>query len=93
MVFLFPESPSRIVYSTDNGLNWNIISGEALEYLNSSSSTIQFLEDSAEVYFGTFDTGLAKYTVDLSTLGTQNNHLLSQEIALFPNPAKNIIII
>ena len=88
---LFPESSSRIVYSTDNGLNWEIISGEALEYLNSSSSTIQFFEESADVYFGTFDAGLAKYTVDLSTLGMENNQLDSQEIALFPNPTTDKI--
>ena len=91
--FLFPESPSRIVYSIDNGLNWDIISGEALEYLNSSSSTIQFFEESADIYFGTFDTGLAKYTIDLSILGTQNNQLDSQEIVLFPNPTNNKLTI
>lgn len=91
--WLFPESPSRIVYSTDNGVNWEIISGEALEYLNSSSSTIQFFEESADVYFGTFDTGLAKYTIDLSTLGTENNQFDSQEIVLFPNPASDRITV
>src|SRR5690606_10160727 len=88
---LFPESSSRIVYSTDNGQTWEIISGEALEYLNSSSSTIQFLEESAAVYFGTFDSGVAKYTIDLSTLGMENNLSSSLAIALYPNPSSNFV--
>ncbi|NGX83452.1 T9SS type A sorting domain-containing protein [Aequorivita sp. KMM 9714] len=84
--FLYPESSSRIIYSTDNGLNWEIISSEALEYLNANSSTIQFFEESANIYFGTFDLGLVEYTIDLSVLGNQNNQIKSQDIIIFPNP-------
>lgn len=91
--YLYPQSSSRIIYSTDAGQNWDIINGEALEYLNSNSSTIQFFEESADVYFGTFDTGLAKYTVDLSTLGTEQNILDLQEISLFPNPTTDKITV
>lgn len=88
---LFPKSSSRIVYSTDSGLTWEMISGEALEYLNSSSSTIQFFEESAAVYFGTFDAGLAKFTIDLSTLGMENNLSGTQAISLYPIPSSGFV--
>lgn len=88
--YLFPQSTTRIIYSIDSGDSWETISGEALEYLNSSSSSVQFFEDSADVYFGTFDTGLVKYTIDLSTVGigglTQTN-----SISIFPNPTSEFI--
>ncbi len=91
--FLYPQANTRIVYSTDNGENWELISAEALEYLNSSSSTIQFFESSADVYFGTYDTGLVKYSIDLTVLSTQDNSLNTQDLVLYPNPAKNTIAI
>ncbi len=88
--YLFPQSTTRLVYSTDGGENWEVISGESLKYLNSSSVTVHFFEDNADVYFGTFDTGLVKYTIDLSSLGT--DHWVSpMAISIFPNPATNHI--
>ena len=88
--FLFPQSETRIIYSTDGGETWEIIPGEALEYLNAGSSAIQFHEDNADVYFGTFDTGLVKYNIELITLGT-TDMAQSQEVSLFPNPATDFI--
>lgn len=84
--WLYPKADARIVYSFDNGINWEEISAEALGYLNTSTSTIQFFEDSADVYFGTFDLGLVKYSIDLFVLGTSNN-VASSQVAIFPNPA------
>ncbi len=86
--WLYPKADARIAYSMDNGITWEEISAQALGYLNTSNSTIQFYEDSAEVYFGTFDLGLVKYTLDLFVLGTSTNEATS-EIAIFPNPANN----
>ncbi len=88
--YLFPQSTTRIIYSTDSGENWEVIDGEALEYLNSSSVTVQFFEDYADVYFGTFDTGLAKYTIDLSSMGTPSS-AQPMAISLYPNPASDFI--
>lgn len=88
--YLFPESTTRIVYSNDGGETWEIIPGDALEYLISGSSTVHFIDDQAEVYFGTFDMGLVKYTVDLSELGLENS-VNPSSLSLFPNPASQFI--
>lgn len=88
--YLFPQSTTRIIYSIDAGENWEIISGEALEYLNSSSAAIQFYEEQADVYFGTFDMGLVKYSIDFSDLGTETT-ILSTDLILSPNPTSNFI--
>ncbi|MCZ4319224.1 T9SS type A sorting domain-containing protein [Aequorivita viscosa] len=86
--WLYPKADARIVYSFDNGANWEEISAEALGYLNTASSTVQFVDDRADVYFGTFDLGLVKYSIDLFVLGTTTNETAS-EIAIFPNPAND----
>ncbi|MDN3725491.1 T9SS type A sorting domain-containing protein [Aequorivita sp. SDUM287046] len=86
--YLYPQSTVRIISSTDGGQNWEIVPGAALEYLNASSSTVRFFEDNAEVYFGTFDAGLARFNIDLSTLGT-HDYSNGQNISIFPNPASN----
>ena len=84
--FLYPRANSRIIYSTDAGQNWEVISGEALEYINSSSSLVRFYEDNADVFYGTFDTGLVRYNIDLSTLDVAQSQL-KDAIAIYPNPA------
>ncbi len=88
--FLYPAADARIVYSKDNGANWEIIDGATLEYINTGSSTVHFFEDKADVYFGTFDVGLVKYTLDLFTLGTSNFES-ENEVVLFPNPSSTYI--
>lgn len=88
--FLYPQSSTRIVYSKDSGQNWDIIPGMALEYLNATSSTIRFDEESADIYFGTFDAGLASYTIDLSTLGLPNA-ASTVALSMYPNPAQDFI--
>jgi photosystem II stability/assembly factor-like uncharacterized protein len=90
--YLFPQSTTRIIFSTNKGETWEVISGEALEYLNASSSTVHFFQESADVYFGTFDTGLVKYNIDLLELGTEDI-APSSGISLFPNPAMDYITI
>lgn len=89
--YLFPQSPTRIVYSTDMGENWEIILGETLEYLLSGSSTVIFSEDSADVYFGTLDTGLVRYNIDLFTVGISDNISNTHEIKMYPNPSTSVI--
>lgn len=84
--WLYPKAEARIVFSFDDGDNWEEISPEALGYLNTATSAIQFVDDRADVYFGTFDLGLVKYSIDLFVLGNNNNEF-SSEIAMYPNPA------
>jgi len=84
--WLYPKADARIVYSFDDGDNWEEVSAQALGFLNTASSAIQFVEDRADVYFGTFDLGLVKYSIDLFVLGNPNFEN-SSEIVLYPNPA------
>ena len=57
-----------------------------MEYINSSSSIVRFYEDNADVFYGTFDTGLVRYNIDLSTLDVAQSQL-KDAIAIYPNPA------
>lgn len=89
--YLFPKSSSRIVFSEDKGENWQVVSGETLRYINSSSSTYRFFEDKAEIFFGTFDTGLVSYTIDFSGLGVGDFLTKERDFVLFPNPTTSFV--
>lgn len=88
-----PAANANIVFSTDAGETWETVGSETLEYINTNSSTFQFEEDTAVVYFGVFDTGVVSYTIDLSTLEIQESLFQDKQIALFPNPTISLLTV
>lgn len=82
----------KIAYTNDSGFTWNEIPTEDLLYLNSDnqSSVIDFNGDNADIYIGTYDLGVIKYTINLNTL---SNPIFNSEtqIVIAPNPVQNIL--
>lgn len=81
-------------YSNDAGVTWNQVPPSDLMYINSdnNSTVIDFIGNEAEVYIATYDLGILKYTIDLSTLsnpvfGSDNSY------DLHPNPTSSIVYI
>lgn len=77
-------------FSVDNGETWQTISNEQLLYISGRSSAYLFEEDSVKVFVGSFDLGLVSYTIDLTPLGSPS-FSESDEIEVFPNPAKDFV--
>jgi hypothetical protein len=78
--------------SNDQGNTWNEVERENLLYVNSDrkSTVVDFDGNSAVFYIGTYDLGVLKYTIDLTTLG-QSEFENNLNVITSPNPAKNII--
>lgn len=85
-------SDAGIVYSKDGGESWTTIENESLYQIGSGSSTVIFEEEAANVYLGSIDLGLLKYTLDLTTLGTQSGEELVS-IQVHPNPTYSTIFL
>lgn len=81
-------SDFRLFYSNDGGTAWAQVSPENLAYLESTTTAVVFNEELAEVYIGTDDIGLAKYTVDINTVGTVNKPVFNV-VSLYPNPVSH----
>jgi photosystem II stability/assembly factor-like uncharacterized protein len=79
-------------YSNDAGVTWQQIPYQDLLYIFSDqkNATVDFNGDTADVYVGTYDLGVLKYTIDLTTLG-QSEFENNLNVITSPNPAKNII--
>lgn len=88
-----PAQDARIVYSIDGGENWEEVDSETLHYLHSNSTGFQFDEDAVTVYFGVFDLGLVRYTIDLSTLSEPSYPIEAPKINLYPNPTASLLTI
>jgi photosystem II stability/assembly factor-like uncharacterized protein len=83
---------AQLIYSTDNGENWNLVPLEAMVHVQSSSMDYFFNENSADVYVATNDIGIVKFNIELSTLGSPDN-TSSNSIVVYPNPTKDILYI
>jgi hypothetical protein len=81
-------STFKVIYSKDGGITWNEIMDEKLLYVGSSASAFRFTGDTAEVYIGTFDLGLVKYSIDMNApyLGNDNQLPAVHEISVYPTP-------
>lgn len=79
-------------YSVDSGTTWEQVSSQDLFYINSdnNSAAIEFINNSAVVYIGTYDLGVISYTIDLSALSNPIFEL-EDNYRLFPNPTQNIL--
>ncbi len=88
-----PNSYASIAYSMNDGDTWETVAPEALHYIfHGNSSAIQFYEQSAEVYFGAFDLGLVRHTIDMNTVGLFDSPAQS-EVLVYPNPAVDHLFI
>lgn len=83
-------SESAIAFSNNNGQSWSDITNATLNYLEAYASAVRFVGQIAEVYLGTDDLGLVKYSVDINTVGTVNQPV-NESVSVFPNPAQNQI--
>ncbi|MDN3725494.1 T9SS type A sorting domain-containing protein [Aequorivita sp. SDUM287046] len=78
-------------YSTDSGETWETINNEQLLGIGSSSSTYVFDDNSVTAYIGSFDLGLVEYTIDLNVAGTPDFENGNDAIAIYPNPAREVL--
>lgn len=91
MIHSSQVSEFGLIYSIDAGQTWNVIDNEELLSIGSAASTVKFNEESADVYIGSVDLGLLKYTIDLQVLGIEDNYFTNQDITVFPNPTKDFV--
>ena len=81
-------SDFKIIYSKDGGSTWNEIATKDLLYVASVASAFRFIADTAEVYIGTNDLGLVKYSIDMNApnVGIGVNPLNTGDVIVYPNP-------
>ncbi|WP_417237109.1 VPS10 domain-containing protein [Bizionia paragorgiae] len=84
-------SEFTLIYSTDEGQTWETIENDDLLSIGSVASAVKFNEQSADVYIGSVDLGLVKYSIDLQTLGLEENILANQDVIIFPNPTTDLV--
>lgn len=78
-------------YSIDSGENWETISNEQLLSVGSRSSVYIFDETSVKIYINTYDLGLLEYTLTLDVAGTPDFQNGDGAIAVYPNPASDVL--
>ena len=86
-------SEFKLIYSSNAGQTWNEVMPKHLLYLTASTSDYRFLEESAEVYIGTTDLGLVRYTVALDPVSSGNLIAPEMQVQVFPNPANTQITV
>src|SRR5690606_23513989 len=89
-------SEFSVFSSADAGETWNYLNAEDLFEIRSnhvfSATAFSFNEDVAEVYIGSGDLGLVKYTLDLETMAVSNPEFISHnQTEIYPNPASDIV--
>lgn len=85
-------SDYSLIYSLDQGQNWNHIANEELLSVGSIDSKVKFVDaNSAEIYIATIDLGLVKHTLNFQTLGIDESEIQEGFIDLYPNPAKDTV--
>src|SRR5690606_32199550 len=91
IVFDSEVSQFMLIYSTDSGQTWESVGNIELLQTAATSATVKFQQESAEVFIGSIDLGLIKYTIDLNQLGLEPNHSAKNSLEFYPNPVKNTI--
>ncbi len=91
MIHSSRDSEFGLIYSKDAGQTWDVIDNDELLSIGSATSAVKFNEESADVYIGSVDLGLLKYTIDLQVLGIEENLFSNQNISVFPNPTNDLV--
>ena len=81
---------ASIVYSVDNGSNWERVSSQDLKYLDSYAMDYLFEDDKIHAFIATTDLGVVKYEITDLALGVKNP-TATNPIALYPNPASSFV--
>jgi len=88
-------SAFNLIYSKDGGETWETIEDDLYMPLNSSnvfsSTDFYFYGNFADIYIGTSGLGVLKYTLDLTTMGISEPEFAGSSIAVYPNPATDIV--
>jgi len=81
-------------YSNDSGETWQEVPSEDLLYISSDnkSAAVDFNGTTADVYIGTYDLGVVKYTIDFNSLSNVIFEPL-KKYELYPNPSQSIVYI
>ncbi|HLN54241.1 MAG TPA: T9SS type A sorting domain-containing protein [Lentimicrobium sp.] len=82
-----------IVYTNDGGTEWAEIPNSSLGYLESYTTDVRFIEENAEIYIGTMDLGLVKYTVNINSVGTTTHPKPVSNLSIWPNPASTTLTV
>lgn len=81
-------------YSNDAGVTWQQVPYQDLLYIFSDqkNATVDFNGDTADVYIGTYDLGILKYTINFDALA---NPIFDskKEYDILPNPVEDILTI
>ncbi|KAA3620620.1 MAG: T9SS C-terminal target domain-containing protein [Flavobacterium sp.] len=93
MVHTSQVSDFELVFSKDAGQTWERIENQELFQIGGSASVVIFSDNSAEVYMGSIDLGLLKYTIDLEVLGTELPVITERMVKVFPNPTANVVTV
>lgn len=93
MVHTSQVSNFELVFSKDAGQTWEQVENEELFQIGGSASVVIFSDNSADVYMGSIDLGLLKYTIDLEVLGTELPVITERMVKIFPNPTANIVTV
>ena len=90
----YPSSDSQTVFTKDGGETWTAIGTDELGFMRTHSTDILFTgENSADVYFQIMDLGVVKYTLDLTTLATDEWQNNVSEVLVYPNPTDGYLFI
>lgn len=77
----------EILYSTNSGSTWDKIDNKNLDYILSASADGIFTGGShVDIYIGTIDIGLIKYTLDMKTGTGLIVNETAADIIVYPNP-------
>lgn len=93
VVYTSAISDFALMTSSDGGENWETIGNEAFYQTAAASATVHFMEETADVYIGSIDLGLLKYTVEFNTMGTESPEASVSNVVLYPNPSTDKVFL
>jgi len=86
-----PVSNTAIYFSTNSGVNWNMIPVEELVYCNSTSMAFDFTGGGFTVYLATYDLGVITYNVMYNTTGIETPIVDFSGLTIYPNPVTDVL--
>lgn len=82
----------EIIYTTNNGENWETITSEDLNHVESYDMDYVFDGTDIIAYISTTDMGVLKYTINNINLST-NDPAVHNPVGIYPNPASEVITV
>ena len=81
---------AHLVYSYDNGSNWDEVTPELLEYVGSGNMSYGFESGFIHAYIATYDCGVIKYTLDIDAL-SMPEIIDNNDFSFYPNPTNDSV--